>query len=150
MSPEREEIISRLWGRMAEVTGVKTTARNPVNPPKAADIPRINIFEFDDVVVSRASRGASQPPAHKRAIRVLVESFYKGTTEEAATQELGLFMRQLKAKLYQGGVTLGLKDVEVAEESMGEVLRPPNLDLVVGVGMILSIRYTEDVAKIIT
>jgi hypothetical protein len=133
---------------MAEVTGVKSTARNPVNPPKDGDFPRINIFEMDDAVKEKSMRGGSQYPSYKRDFSVLVETFIKASSEQAGPKELSLFIKELKKKMYESGATLGLKGVELSETATGEVLRPPNLDLVIGVGIVLSIRYVEDVSKI--
>lgn len=150
MSPERDEIVVRLWKRVASVTGVKSSARNPVNPPKDAELPRINIFELDDVVTSVAERGATQYPAYKRDFKVLVETFIKASSEQAGPKELALFVKEMKKKLYEGGATLGLKGVSFAESATGEVLRPPDLDLAIGIGIVFTVKYVEDVAKIIS
>lgn len=148
MSPEREEIITRLWSRMASVTGVKSTARNPSNPPKESELPRINIFEGDDVVVKESSRGASQKPHYNRDWTVVLETFIRATSEKAGSKELSAFMSLVKSRLYDGGITLGLRNVSVQEKSSTGLLRAPDLDLVMGIGLVLSVRYVEDCATL--
>ena len=145
---EREAILSALWGRMAAVPDVARTARNPVNPPNADDLPCINIFEMRDRVVSVQQRGASKPPAYKRELEVVLEPFVLGSSEPQATQELGTFVRKLKKKLYEGGVTLGIKGVEIEETGLTQVLRPPAVEKVAGIGIALTIKYIEDVSKL--
>jgi hypothetical protein len=145
---EREEIIAALWQRMASVSGVQRTARNPVNPPTETDLPCINIFELSDEVTDAKSRGGSRSPAYKRELRVVVEPFVLGDSEPQATQKLGLFVIELKKKLYEGGNTLGLSGVEVLEEEMSQVYRPPNTEKIAGIGITLKIKYVEDISRL--
>ena len=145
---EREQILGALWERMASVTGVKRTARNPVNPPNVDDLPCINMFELADNVVATQRRGATQPPAYKRELVVVLEPFVLGSSEPQATKELGAFVQELKKKLYEGGTTLGLKNVEIEETEMTQVLRPPAMERVAGVGISLKIRYVEDISRL--
>ena len=143
---ERELIFGALWDRMASVSGVVRTARNPVNPPNVDDLPCINMFEMQDKVVSVQKRGASRPPAYIRELTMIIETFVLGTSEPQATQELGAFVTELKKKLYEGGTTLGLSGVEIEEVGMTPVLRPPGVEKVAGVGLSLKVTYIEDVS----
>jgi hypothetical protein len=133
---------------MASISGVRRTARNPVNPPSEGDYPCVNIFELDDMVTSPRSRGASKAPAYKRELSVVVEPFVMGDSEPQATQKLGLFVIELKKKLYEGGITLGLSGVEVTEESMSQIYRPSNTEKIAGVGITLKISYVEDISRL--
>jgi hypothetical protein len=143
---EREIIVSTLQERMAAVTGVQSTARNPTNPPNATDLPRINVFEMSDRVESASLRGGTKRPEYKRRMEVILEAFIQADTEEGATQDLGLFVRELKKSLYSDGVKLGLRCVtELGEVETSQILRPPAVERVVGVGITLKIRYVETI-----
>jgi len=145
---EREVILAKLWELVAATSGVGRTARNPVTPPNENDMPCINLFELDDLVDSSANRGASQYPAYKRTLSVVIEVFASGSSEAAATKALGLFVQEMKKKIYQYGVSLGLANVEVLEESAGRILHPPDMERTVGIGISLRIKYVEDVSKL--
>lgn len=144
---ERDLILKALWARMASVAGVMFTARNPVNPPNKDNMPCIQFFELDDLVTDITKRGGL--PAHKRELELVIEMFILASSEPAATKELAEFVGKVKYKLYEGGVTLGLKGVELREVSTGQILRPPDLDLAIGVGIVLKIRYVEEISKLV-
>lgn len=144
---ERDSILKALWARMASVAGVMFTARNPVNPPNKDNMPCIQFFELDDLVTDITKRGGL--PAHKRELELVIEMFILASSEPAATKELAEFVGKVKYKLYEGGVTLGLKGVELREVSTGQILRPPDLDLAIGVGIVLKIRYVEEISKLV-
>ena len=143
---ERDLILKALWARMASVEGVMFTARNPVNPPNKDNMPCVQFFELDDLVTDITKRGGL--PAHKRELELVIEMFILASSEPAATKELAEFVGKVKYKLYEGGVTLGLKDVELREVSTGQILRPPDLDLAIGVGIVLKIRYVEEISEL--
>lgn len=147
---EREFIIQALWERLSNVTGVNRTARNPVNPPSEEDMPCINFFELEDPVQDKTYRGGKKYPAYKRALRVLLEPFVLGSSEPAASKELGAFVQETKKSLYAGGNTLGMKGVEMTEVGTGQVLRPPKVEKVAGIGITIEIRYVETIAKLFT
>ena len=135
---------------MSLVTGVQRTARNPINPPAEGDLPCINIFELSDRVGNAHKRGANLAPGYRRELTVVIEPFVLGSSEPQATNELGRFVQEVKKKLYEGGVTLGLANVEVQETDMSSVLRPPGMEKVAGVGITIVIRYVEDVSRLFT
>jgi len=145
---EREAILAALWKRMAAVSGVARTARNPVDPPSLEDLPCINMFELQDKVVGVKKRGASLLPEYRREVSVALEVFVAGSSEPQSSQALGLFVQDVKRKLYEGGVTLGLKGVEVEETDASQILRPSKMDSVAGIGILLKIKYVEDVTKL--
>lgn len=144
---ERELVMEALWARMADVEGVAFTARNPVNPPNKDNMPCIQFFELEDCVAASTMRG--RVPVYKRDLDLIIEMFILAGSEPAASKELSEFVGKVKYKLYEGGVTLGLKGVEIREVSAGQILRPPDLDLAVGVGIVLRVRYIEDISKLI-
>lgn len=144
---EREDVITALWGRLAAVTGVVRTARNPKEEPSVTDMPIIQFFELPDLVRSATRRGKERHPAYKRQLTVAIESFVQGTTESAVSQELVEFINALKTKLYEGGNTLGIKGVEFVETESSRVLRPPVGEPVAGLGIVIRITYTEDTGK---
>lgn len=144
---EREQVIDALWGRLAAVTGVVRTARNPKEEPSVNDMPIIQFFELGDRVRSATRRGKERHPAYKRELTIAVESFVNGTTEGAVSQELVDFVNALKTKLYEGGNNLGIRGVEFVETESSRVLRPPVGEPVAGLGLVLRITYTEDTGK---
>lgn len=144
---EREQLIQELWRRLAAVTGVKYTARNPKAEPSVNDMPCIQFFELEDEPTKTNSRGVSQNMAYRRKMKVVVEAFVKGTTDASASQDLGKFMQELKKSLYTGGNTL-IANSEFLETGMSRMLRPPVGDNVIGVGIVLEIQYVEDIGKL--
>ncbi len=141
----REVIMAELWRRLASVTGVAWTARNPSAPPVAANLPAIQIFELEDEVHDYGRRGGW--PQYKRSLTVVVEVFVQGSSEGAASKELFTFLGLVKKALYQGGSSLnGLG--EIREISTSRLLRPPAGGNVVGVGLYLQISYVEDTAAL--
>jgi hypothetical protein len=111
-------------------------------------MPRINIFELPDKVEKAAKRGATKHPSYIRKLEIALEAFVVSSSESAASKDLGLFVQELKKKLYEGGSNLGLNGVEVVETGASQILRPPNLDNVAGVGIILTVAYVENIANL--
>lgn len=143
---ERERILVELWKRLASVTGVQSTGRNPSKEPSVSDLPTIQFFEFPDVVERFDWRGGY--PVYRRRLTVVIEVFIAPSAEGAATAELGNFVKEVKKKLYSDGGTLGgLCDLK--ETEMSRIYRPPVGEFVIGVGMTVDIRYVEDTAKLI-
>jgi hypothetical protein len=124
------------------------TSRNPINPPRESDLPCINFFEMADTVKDVQKRGASQFPAYKRELSVVIEAFQVGESEHAASSAVVDFMSEIKKSIYSSGVTLGLPGVEIVEKDAGRILRPPGLEKVAGLGISVGIRYIEDVSKL--
>ena len=145
---EREIAIAELWNRMASVSGVKYTTRNPKAPPSIDDMPTINIFELDDEVVSKSMRGGY--PIYKRRLQIILEAFIVGSSESASTKELGLFLRKMRKKLYEGGVNLGGKCAEISETTQTRVLRPPTGEHTVGIGLSFDMIYIEEISKLMS
>ena len=144
----RELIFEELWRRMALVTGVTSTARNPINPPAESDLPRINLFELSDEVDSASTRGRERSPVFKRTLTILLECFTVADSEAATSKTLWDFVEQMKIQLYSGGNSLGMRMLEVMEVRTSEVYRPPDLEKVAGVGIELEIAYVEDISTI--
>jgi len=144
---ERELIIAELWERLANVTGVVYTARNPKKPPSAESLPAIQFFELGDLVEEASSRGGY--PAYRRRVTVVIECFIAGSSESAATKELGAFVQEMKKKVYEGGATLGRR-CSISERDASRILRPPAGSHVAGVGIAFEIRYVENISTLIT
>jgi len=140
---EREAIIKELWRRIASVSGVAYTARNPKAPPNVSDFPAIQFFELGDSVEDTQKRGTQV--AYKRKLDVVVEMFIAATTEASATNELmEIYLPRLKTALYLGGPTLG-RLCSFKENGTSRILRPPVGENSIGIGLQLEIRYVEDV-----
>lgn len=142
---EREGVIAELWSRLATVTGVTYTARNPKAEPSADNFSAIQFFELQDVVESETKRGGY--PAYRRMLKVAVEGFISASAEGAATKEIGLFAIEIKKKVYAGGVTLGGR-CKISESETSRIMRPPTGEHSIGIGIIFEIRYTENIASI--
>lgn len=146
---ERELIIQELWRRLAAVPGVAYTARNPKAEPSVDNMPCIQFFELDDKPEKHDHRGATAYPAYRRTFQVVVEAFVKGSSDAAASKELGEFMQAVKKSLYTGGNVLHPNSFFL-ETEMSRMLRPPVGDNVIGVGIVLTIQYVEDISKLFT
>ena len=139
---ERENIIRELWKRLAGVSGVNYTARTPAAPPSAIDLPAIQFFELSDSVTDATRRG--NYVANKRKLTVVVETAITATTEASATNELIAFMDLIKAAIFDGDQTLGKKCL-IQEEETSQIFRPTIGENAIGVAMVFSIHYVEDV-----
>ena len=144
---EREEIIEELQRRMWLVTGIKKVARNTKAEPSVDDLPYIGIFELPDVVEEVDTRGATKPPDYRRRMGVMIESFIAASSEGASSQEMFIFVGELKKQLYTGGQTLGGL-CAFREVDYSRVLRPPAGDNTIGIGIALEIVYIEDTTKL--
>lgn len=143
---ERDIVMTELWKRVTAVEGVKYTSRNPSVIPSNVDMPVIQLFELGDVVKKIDSRG--QIPYYTRELTVAVEAFISATDEKTATQELVTFINKIKKAIYAGGPTLNKTCQYIRETEMSRVLRPQVGALIVGIGLIFSILYIEDISKI--
>jgi len=141
---EREQIIQELWRRIAGVSGVKFTARNPSVPPSSENVPSIEFFELPDNVTDTTTRGGV--PVMKRKLQVAIEVFIAGSKDSAASKELMAFVKTVKAALYAGGPTFGglcsWKEVEASR-----VMRPETGANLAGIGIVIEIMYVEDASK---
>jgi hypothetical protein len=129
---------------MEQVPGVSYTARNPKQPPSVEQLPCINLFEGNDVVLSKNFRGKNTV-IYKRRLEVVLETFVAGSTEPASSKELFAFVELLKAQIYQGGNNLNKKASLIDDVEYSRVHRPPIGDNVAGVGIAFEIIYIEEV-----
>lgn len=143
--PNREQLSSKLWERLAAVPNVAFTARNPKAEPSAADLPAIQFFELEDVVEDVSKRGGL--PVYKRRLTVAVESFISAASEGASSKEILDFVSSVKKSIYGGDASLG-KGSEIRERELTRILRPPTGANVVGLGLVLDIIYVEDISKL--
>lgn len=141
---EREELMGELWSRCSTVTGVVKTARNPSAPPSVSDLNYIALHELGDRVVQKKMRGGL--PVYLRELIVVLEIVIAGTSDGAATQEMSLFIRGVKQKVYAGGVNLSGKCSELEEIDASPIIRPPIGSNVIAEGLAFKIRYTEDIS----
>ena len=144
---ERELVITELWKRLSGISGVNYTARNPSSPPSAALLPAIQIFELSDRVLKASNRGSTTHPVYTREVTVAVEGFIRATTEEESSKEIATFVKLIKKAVYAGGVTLGGKCQQFVETESSRILRPKTGEKIVGMGLVFTILYIEDVSK---
>lgn len=146
---EREVAMGVLWSRLASVTGVAYTARNPKAEPGADNMPAIQFFELDDKPEPAQSRGGRRSyPAYKRKLRVVIEAFVAGETEASASSDLAAFIIELKKKLYQNGNVLVPDNAFFEEVDGSRMLRPPTGQNIIGIGIFLDVNYIEDTGKL--
>lgn len=143
---EREILIAEFWKRIASVTGVVKTARNPSDNPSTDDFPAIQFFELDDKVMQSGRRGGY--PIYQRTLMLTVEAFIAATSESASSKELGAFVQEAKKKIYAGGNNLNKTCNEITELGCTRVLRPPVGKNSVGIGIIFEIKYIENITTI--
>lgn len=143
---EREIFITEFWRRVALVSGVVKTARNPGDNPSTDDFPAIQFFELDDTIEAQGRRGGY--PIYTRKLILAVEFFIVATSEASASKELSAFVQEGKKKIYQGGNNLGKTCNEIVEAGCTRVLRPPVGKNAVGIGVVFEVNYTENIATI--
>lgn len=143
---EREILIAEFWRRIASVTGVVKTARNPGDIPNVDDFPAIQFFELDDTIVSSGRRGGY--PIYSRKLILTTEAFIPATSESASSKELGVFVQEIKKKIYAGGNNLNKTCSEITELGCTRVLRPPVGENSIGIGLIFDVRYVENISTI--
>ena len=144
---ERELLIAEFWRRIASVTGVAKTARNPGDNPSSDDFPAIQFFELNDEITGKGRRGGY--PIYSRTLMLTVEAFLTATSEPASSKELGVFVTEIKKKIYAGGNNLNKTCTEITELGCTRVLRPPVGKNSVGIGLIFEVKYIENISTII-
>ena len=142
---EREAIMAEVWHRMSNVTGVFKVDRNPSKPPSMSDLPVIHLFDQDDTVISRSSRGGY--PIYTREFTLHIATYIIADNNSSASQELGLFIIEIKKKLYLGGTTLGKTCCDFSEVLTTPYKRPPISGDSIGVGLKFIITYLEDIGN---
>lgn len=138
---KREYLIQELWSRLAAVSGVQSTARNPKEPPKEGEFPRINLFDLEEEV-DEAQAFRSQ----KLTFSLLTEHFIEATSEHSGSKELMAFTDLVVDAMYQTGLRLAKAGHigVITERRRSRVLRPPTGGPVFGLGIWWEIRYVED------
>ncbi len=140
---KREEIVSEIIGRLSGITGIGLISRNPSSRPDISDMPIVNVFDFPaKAVSSRFSRNTA--PLIEFELTLVLELFIAGTTEELATSELFDFYRNVLKAIFADGASLGGIGCAVTISEITRVLRPPIGGNAIGIGMVLLIKYVED------
>ena len=144
----REAIIQEIHKRLSEVPGTNIVFRNPKTEPTADDLNCISFFELGDPVVTSTSRGGV--PYYLRNLNVIIEAMVKSPSEGASSPTLVAYVKELKKKLYEGGVTLGGRCDEFVEIDSSQILRPPIGGNAAGIGISIAIKYKEDIRRYFT
>jgi len=140
-----EAIMAEVWGRMSNVTGVVKVDRNPSKPPSIGDLPVIHLFDQDDTVISKSSRGGY--PVYKRNFTLHIATYISGLTNSSVSKELDLFIIEIKKQLYAGGATLGKTCCDFEEVLTTSYKRPPISGDIIGTGLKFIINYLEDIGN---
>jgi hypothetical protein len=139
---KRESIAQEFWKRIAGVTDVVYTSRNPKAPPGEDNLPASQFFEFEDKVVEVGKRGDTL--VYKRRWTIVLEMFTKSTAEAASSKELMDFVEDTRLAIYDGGPSLGGL-CELHEVDSSRVLRPPAGENIAGIGISFEINYVEEI-----
>ena len=139
----REEILGELWRRIYSIPGIRRAVRNPDSAPNLSDLPSVGIIEHGDSVISRTKR--NDVVAHKRKLRIALEVFVNGATEESATQELLSFVYEVKKAVYAGGASLGDR-CEITEVDATQVVSVAGGEHIRAIGLGFDIYYAEHIA----
>lgn len=146
---EKEIAIQELWKRLSSVTGIsRAPMRNPATPPKEGDYPTINFFDMAAKVEDVRNSGKTKPPIYLWNSAVVIEPFVMASTEDASTQEINLFIKEVKRRIYQDGTTLGGTCASFTETQYTQYLKPPSSRLLIGISLYFNLRYIEDTGKI--
>jgi hypothetical protein len=140
---KREAIVREIEKRMSEV--IANVYRNPDHVPSKDDLPMISIIELNCDVDETDQRGGK--PRYKRTLRLVIEVFITGTSDDLATRELMEKHAEVRRELYADPVALGLNAI-VEEAGDSRVFRPESGSHIAGVGTTVLIRYVEDTSQL--
>ena len=122
--------------------------RNPDEEPSGDYMPSVSVFEFPDVTISKNKRGASIPPVYQREMTVVLELWYRSSSEGETTRDIMTFLEYARYVLFNDGVTLNRKVNNIDEAETTRIYRPGLGNNIVGVGMVLTVEYLEDFGTI--
>lgn len=140
---KREAIVQEIEKRMSNVIG--NVYRNPDSVPTKEDLPLISIVELDNTVNEMDQRGGK--PRYKRTLKLIIEVFILGSSDDLATRELMEKHAQVRRELYADPVALGLNAI-VEEAGDSRIFRPESGSHIAGVGSTILIRYVEDTSQL--
>ena len=141
---KREQIILEFWKRVASVSGMTYTARNPVASPNVDDLPIGNIFDFPAKAVKTAGSSRTGIPIIGFDMSVILEVYMAGTTEYSSTNEFFTFYTEVLKAIYVDGASLGDLKCHIMLNEMTRIFRPPIGGNTVGIGTVFTVSYFED------
>jgi len=121
--------------------------RNPEEEPTPEAMPCTNLFEMQDAVTEERSRG-TRPPLYLRELTIILESWYKSVSTGVASKDILTFLKHMRTAIFSDGVTLGGLSLGISETEVSRIFRPPIGNNVVGIGMVLRIKYLEDFSNL--
>lgn len=143
---DKEVLIGELWKRLSSVATVNRTARNPAAPPVVGDFPVIQFFELDDTITKISNRGGY--PIYTRKLNLVIEPYITASEEALSSKELGVFIKEIKKKIYEGGDNLAKKCSLIIETGSSRTLRPPVGENSIGAQLQFEILYIEDISRL--
>ena len=142
MADRRDALVTEVWRRLSSVEGMKTTKRNPEEPPEAQDCPVGNIFELDDETTVPGTRPV---PTNKQELLLILELFIKGTSAASASKELWVLYRKVMKALYAEPKFLSGKG-ELRKIRTSRVVTVDSGNHMKGLGIAFNALYIEDIA----
>lgn len=122
--------------------------RNPEDEPSPDLMPCVNIFEMEDAAIHLQARNASSPPISTQNLRLVLEMWYKSTSQGAGSVDIMLFLKSVRTVLFSDGITLGGAVKQMAEVEISRVFRPAISNKVFGIGVVLELVYIEDFSNL--
>lgn len=122
--------------------------RNPEDEPSPDLMPCVNIFEMEDSPIHLQTRSASTPPISTQSLRLILEMWYKATSQGAGSVSIMLFLKSVRTALFSDGITLGNVVKQMAEVEVSRVFRPAISNRVFGIGVVLELLYVEDFSNL--
>lgn len=145
-SERAEKIVTEVWRRLAATDGIRTTQRNPENPPEADDMPAGLLFELEDIPDSPPGQRNGYP-AYKRSFSLAVEIFVKGSSAAAASKECRAFVQKVRAAIYAEPFDLGgLGRIE--EKGNTQIISYDAANHIKAMGIGFRVRYGENLADL--
>ncbi len=122
--------------------------RNPEDEPSPDLMPCVNIFEMEDSPIHLQTRSASTPPISTQNLRLVLEMWYKSTSQGAGSVDIMLFLKSVRTVLFSDGITLGGTVKQMAEVEVSRVFRPAISNMIFGIGVVLELLYIEDFSNL--
>lgn len=118
--------------------------RNPEEDPDPLRMPMASVFEFPDVTTEIRSRGSTIPPCYRREFTILLELWYKSSSEGEVSRDISTFVRNARYALFNDGTTLGKVVTGLEEVELSRVYRPGLSGFIGGIGIVLKAQFVED------
>ena len=121
----QNDILTELQARIVAVSGIGLVVRNPKQPPKPEDYPAVSIIT-QEVETQNMTMTGNNRPVYTKSWSVWVVLYYvaDGYDDDQAESEVWDFWDTVRAKIYDGGISLGGRCAAIAETGQGVPVKP--------------------------